>query len=216
MEKFIKYGVRHYPKMIKYLLEHLQICGTALLISVLIAIPLSLILLRRKNLSKVVVAVLGACYTIPSMAFFAILMPVFGLGKTGAIVVLTVYSQFILTRNILAGFDGVDPLIIEAAKGMGMSPKQVFFKVQLPLALPVIVGGVRISMVFTIGTAVIAQTINAGGIGVLLFEGLRSFNVAKMLWGTILSASLALVFNYGLTRLETYTLKMSKGKLEAK
>lgn len=214
MSKFVEYGSRHYLKLIKYLLEHLQMCGSALIISLIIAIPLSVLLLKRKNLSKMIIALLGACYAIPSMAFFAILMPIFGLGKTGAIVVLTVYSQFILTRNILAGFHGIDGMLIEAAKGMGMSTMQSFFKVQLPIALPVIIGGVRISVVATIGSAVIAQTINAGGIGVLLFEGLRTLNVTKMLWGTLLAASLALVCNYLLERLERYTLKVSRGEIE--
>lgn len=214
MSQFLEYGSKHYDKMFGYLFEHLQMCGAALIISLIIAIPLCTALLKRKMLSKLVIALLGACYAIPNMAFFAILMPVFGLGKTGAIVVLTVYSQFILTRNILAGFNSIDPLMIEAAKGMGMSSLQCFLQVQFPIALPVIIGGVRIAAVATIGSAVIAQTINAGGIGVLLFEGLRTLNVGKMLWGTILAAALALICNYGLERLERYTLKVAKGEIE--
>jgi osmoprotectant transport system permease protein len=213
MNKFFDYGYKHHDKLIGYLLEHLQMCGLAILFSFVIAILLSIFLLKRKTLSKVVVALLGACYAIPSMAFFAILMPVFGLGKTGAIVVLTVYSQFILTRNILEGFNGIDPMLNEAALGMGMSRRQRFFEVQLPIALPVIISGIRIAVVSTIGSAVIAQTINAGGIGVLLFEGLRTLNVTKMLWGTVLSASLALVSNYSLEALERYALKKSRGEI---
>ncbi len=213
MNKFLDYGTGHYGKMLEYLAQHLQISGAALFISLIIAIPLSVYLLKRKTLSKLVIALLGACYAIPSMAFFAILMPIFGLGKTGAIVVLTVYSQFILTRNILAAFNGIDGMVVESARGMGMSPMQVFFRVQLPIAMPVIIGGIRIATISTIGSAVIAQTINAGGIGVLLFEGLRSHNIAKMLWGTILAASLALVCNFALERLERYTLRVSRGEI---
>lgn len=216
MSKFINYGLNHYDNMFKYLLEHLQMCASALAISMIIAIPLSLLLLKRKNLSKMVIALLGACYAIPSMAFFAILMPVFGLGKTGAIVVLTVYSQFILTRNIVMAFGGIDPTLVEAAKGMGMSSAQIFKTVQFPLALPVILGGLRIAAVSTIASAVIAQTVNAGGIGVLLFEGLRTLNVVKMLWGTILAAALSLVCNSLLERAERSTLRYSRGEVKEK
>ena len=213
MTKFFEYGSKHYPKMIGYLLEHLSMCVTALAISFLIAILVSLLLMKNKMVSKIVVAVLGAFYAIPSMAFFAILIPVFGLGKTDAVVVLIVYSQFILVRNILAGFNGVDGVLLEAARRMGMSPVQIFFKVQLPLVLPVVLGGIRIAIVVTISSATIAQTVNAGGIGVLLFDGLRTLNVVKMIWGTILTALLTLSFNYILERLERYTLAKSRGEL---
>ena len=198
--------------MARCLLEHIEMCGIAIGISLLIAIPLCVILMKYKTLSKLVVALLGACYAIPSMAFFAILLPVFGLGKTGAIFVLTVYSQFILTKNILAAFSGIDPLMLESAKGMGMSMPQVFFKVQLPLALPVILSGIRIASVATIGSATIAQTINAGGIGKILFEGLRTNNVVKMVWGTILAAFLALTVNFILESLEKIALKKARGE----
>lgn len=214
MDKFINYGVKHYDKLFGYLIEHIQMCASALLIAMILAIPLSMLLVRRKNLSKIVIALLGACYAIPSMAFFAILMPFFGLGKTGAIVVLTVYCQFILTRNIVMAFQGIDPMIVEAAKGMGMSQSQIFRTVQLPLALPVIIGGVRIATISTIASAVIAQTVNAGGIGVLLFEGLRSTNIAKMLWGTILAAGLSFVCNALLERAERHFLLVSRGEAE--
>jgi len=167
--------------------------------------------MRSKKVTKIVLALLGACYSIPSMAFFAIMMPFFGLGKVGPIVVLTIYSQFILVRNILAGFNGIDSSLLEAAKGMGMSPVQIFFKVQLPLAMPVIVSGIHIASVVIIGSATIAQTVNAGGIGVLLFEGLRTQNYVKMIWGTILTAALALSVNYLLARLEKFAQRKAKG-----
>ena len=212
MDKFWKYADRHWDDMLTCLLEHIQMCSIAIGISLLIAIPLCVILMKRKSVSKLVVALLGACYAIPSMAFFAILLPVFGLGKTGAIFVLTVYSQFILTKNILAAFQGIDPLMLESAKGMGMSTPQVFFKVQMPLALPVILSGIRIAAIATISSATIAQTINAGGIGKILFEGLRTNNVVKMIWGTILAAFLALTVNFILESLEKIALKKARGE----
>ena len=211
MEKFFNYAVRHYDKMLGYLGDHIMMCVSALLLSLLIAIPLCALLMRSKKVTKIVLALLVACYSIPSMAFFAIMMPFFGLGKVGPIVVLTIYSQFILVRNILAGFNGIDSSLLEAAKGMGMSPVQIFFKVQLPLAMPVIVSGIHIASVVIIGSATIAQTVNAGGIGVLLFEGLRTQNYVKMIWGTILTAALALSVNYLLARLEKFAQRKAKG-----
>ena len=213
LEKFIDYGLNHYDKMFMYVIEHLEMCGISILISLLISIIISMVLLNKQNLSKFVLALLGAGYSIPSLALFAILMPIFGLGKTGAIFALVLYSQYILTRNILEAFRSIDDRIIEAAVGMGMSWKQQFFEVQLPLALPVIIGGIRIALLSTIASAIIAQTINAGGIGVLLFEGLRTMNTVKMVWGTILASSVALSFNYIFERLEVYTLKRARGEI---
>lgn len=178
MEKFFNYAVRHYDKMLGYLGDHIMICVSALLLSLLIAIPLCALLMRSKKVTKIV---------------------------------LTIYSQFILARNILAGFNGIDSSLLEAAKGMGMSPVQIFFKVQLPLAMPVIVSGIHIASVVIIGSATIAQTVNAGGIGVLLFEGLRTQNYVKMIWGTILTAALALSVNYLLARLEKFAQRKAKG-----
>lgn len=211
MDKFISYAIKHNDKLIRYLLEHLHMCLSALALSLVIAIPLCALLMRSKRITKFVLSVLGAFYSIPSMAFFAIMMPIFGLGTIGPIVVLTIYSQFILVRNILAGFNGIDPMLIEAAKGMGMSSVQIFFKVQLPLAMPVIVSGLHIATVMTIGSATIAQTVNAGGIGVLLFEGLRTQNYIKMIWGTVLTALLALSANYLLALLGKYTQRKARG-----
>jgi osmoprotectant transport system permease protein len=213
LDKFIAYGQNHYDKLLGYLLDHLQLCAITLIISLLIAIPASLILSRHKRVSKAVIAVLGAIYSIPSMALFALLVPVFGLGETTAIFVLVIYNQFILVRNIIAGFEGIDSNIIEAARGMGMSPMQSFFKIKLPLAMPVILSGIRISVVTTIAIATIAATIHAGGLGVLLFDGLQTMNMVKMLWGTILAAAIALIFNSILFKIEARQVLKARGEL---
>ena len=118
-----------------YVIEHLQMCSISILISLVISIIISVVLLNKQNLSKFVLALLGAGYSIPSLALFAILMPIFGLGKTGAIFALVLYSQFISTRNILEAFRSIDNRIIEAAVGMGMSWKQQFFEIQLSYSL---------------------------------------------------------------------------------
>lgn len=216
LNKFISYGQNHYDKLLGYLLDHLQLCAITLIISVLIAIPVSLILSKYKKVSRAVIAILGAIYSIPSMALFALLVPVLGLGETTAIFVLVIYNQFILVRNIITGFNGVDSTIVEAAKGMGMSPMQSFFKVQLPLAMPVILGGIRISVVTTIAIATIAATINAGGLGVLLFDGLQTMNMVKMIWGTLLAAVITLIFNSILIKIELREILRARGELSSR
>ncbi len=204
MEKFAEYLWKHWDQMLEYAIQHVTMCVLAVAIALVVAVMISACIMRLPILKNVVMSILGALYAIPSMAFFALLVPFLGLGMKDAIVVLAVYSQFILVRNIVAGFDGIDGAVLEAAKGMGMSAFQIFWKVQLPLAMPVIISGIRIAMMVTIGSATLAQTVNAGGLGVLLFDGLRSQNSVKIWWGTILTAAVSLAANQLLTSLETF------------
>jgi len=134
-------------------------------------------------------------YSIPSLALFAILVPLTGLGKTTAIIVLVLYNQYILLRNTLDGLNNVDTSIIEAATGMGMNKSQMLFQVKLPLVIKPIFAGIHLAVVSTIGIATIAASINAGGIGSVLLDGLRTVNTAKILWGTLMAAGLAIVVN---------------------
>jgi osmoprotectant transport system permease protein len=156
---------------------------------------LTLLIVGHKRLSDAVVNIFGAVYSIPSLALFSLLIPILGIGMDTAIVVLVLYNQFLLIRNFIAGFDSVDPTLIEAACGMGMTPAQVMLKVKLPLAFPVIMAGIQLALISTIGIATIAAVINAGGIGVILFDGLRTHKVVKILWGTVLSGGLAITAN---------------------
>lgn len=141
-------------------------------------------------------------YSIPSLALFSLLIPITGLGKDTAIIVLVLYNQYILLRNFIAGLDNVDENIIEAAKGMGMSNMQMLIKVKIPLAKKSLFTGIRLAVVSTIGIATIGALINAGGLGTILFDGLRTMNVNKILWGSILSAGLALFADKILQKIE--------------
>lgn len=210
----LNYLIKNYEAMAKLFVEHLYIVSITLVLSLLIAIPLSILIFRSKLLSNFLLAVFGAIYSIPSLALFALLVPLLGIGKKPAIFVLVVYNQYILVRNVLAGFNSIDPAIIEAAKGMGLSKSQLFFKIQLPLALPIILGGVRISAVVTIGIATIAAVINAGGLGVILFDGLRMNYLPKILWGTIMSAGLAFLANEIILYFERRASLKSKGEFK--
>ena len=140
-----------------------------------------------------ILSLLGAIYTIPSLAFLAILIPVVGLGRNNAVIVLAAYSLSFLVRNIITGLRGVDPSVIEAARGMGLSGAQVFGRVTLPLALPVIVAGLRTATVVTISTATVAGWVAAGGLGRLLFDGVRLRRPEQILAGAIAITVLAIV-----------------------
>jgi osmoprotectant transport system permease protein len=151
--------------------------------------------MERPRIARWVVRFFGAVYAIPSLALFAILIPFLGIGMKTAITVLVFYNQFPLIRNFLAGFNAIDPALIEAALGMGMTETRMLLRIKLPLAFPVIMAGIRLSIISTIGIATIAAVINAGGLGVILFDGLRTLNAVKILWGTLLSGGLAVAAN---------------------
>ncbi|SMC26759.1 osmoprotectant transport system permease protein [Clostridium acidisoli DSM 12555] len=208
----IKYLFENYSDMLTLLSQHIYLVAMSVLISLLIAIPIVLIIFHSKILSAIVLALFGVLYSIPSLAMFAFLIPVLGLGEQTAIVVLIIYNQYILVRNILVAFQSIDPSIIEAAKGMGLSSMQLFINIQIPLALPIILGGTRIAMVSTIGVATIAAVINAGGLGVMLFDGLRMNYLTKILWGTIMSAGLSLITNQVLLVLEKIASQKARGE----
>lgn len=142
---------------------------------------------------------LSMIYSIPSLAMFALLIPLTGLGRTTAILVLVIYNQYLLLQNFLAGLNGIDKSISEAAMGMGMTPMQALVKIKLPLSRKAFIAGIRIAMVATVSIATIAASINAGGLGTILFDGLRTMNPAKIIWGSLLSALLALLID-GLLR----------------
>jgi osmoprotectant transport system permease protein len=194
--------MNHSDKLGKALAEHLELVVITLLISILVASVLTVIAMYSKVLSKIMIDMFSVVYSIPSLALFAMLIPVTGLGKVTAITVLVVYNQYLLLRNFIGALNEVEPSIIEAAIGIGMSNKQVLFKIRLPLSKKALFTGVRLAVVSTIGIATIAASINAGGLGSILFDGLRTMDVHKILWGSILSAGLAISVNGVLSKIE--------------
>lgn len=182
--------------------EHLRLTGEVLGISLLIAIPLGVLLARVRWLRDPVLAVLGVIYTIPSLSLFVLLIPLFGLGVTSAVIALVAYAQLMLVRNWVIGLTNIDPSIIEAAEGVGMNGWQRFWQVEFPLALPLLLAGIRLATLSTIGIATIAAYINAGGLGSLLFIGVTTANYQKILAGSIAVSFLAISANYLLRFLE--------------
>lgn len=198
----IEYAINYWDKLGKELLQHLEMVVITLIISLLLTSILTILSMYSKILSKVLIHVFSVIYSIPSLALFAMLIPVTGLGKVTAITVLVVYNQYLLLRNFITGLNEVEPAILEAATGMGMSSMQILFKVRLPLSRKALFTGVRLAVVSTIGIATIAASINAGGLGSILFDGLRTMNVYKIMWGSILAAGLAIGVNAILGKIE--------------
>ena len=200
----IAYASRYYDKLITATVEHLEIVVVTLLISLVLAAILTVICSYSKTVSRVLLDLFSMIYSVPSLALLALLIPITGLGRKTAIVALVIYNQYLLLRNFLAGLDGVDPGIMEAATGMGMTHLQLLWKVQVPLAKRALIAGIRIALVSTVGIATIAASINAGGLGTILFDGLRTMNTAKILWGSLLSAALAILIDRLLLLAERY------------
>jgi len=195
--------------LLSYPLDVLRLLGVhvlltlgALLIAALIALPLGWLLHQRRRLAAPVLGALGIIYTIPSIALIIFMIPLFGLNARSVLAALILYCQVILVRNTLAGLDGVSPAVLEAARGMGMSPAQIAFRVQFPLALPVILAGARIAAVTSVAIATIGAKFGAGGLGVLLFDGITQNRSDKIVLGSVLVGLLALALNRGLLFLE--------------
>lgn len=206
MTRFITYTTRHYDKLIQAVLEHFEIVGSTLVISIALAFMIAMLVMEHKRITAWITRVFSMIYAIPSLALFALLLPVTRLGMQTAVLVLVIYNQFILIQSFTDGFTSVDAGVLEAAAGMGMTKGQIFRKVRLPLALDTMIAGVHISIISTIGIATIASTVGAGGLGTILFDGMRTQNVVKIVWGTFLSVVMVLGVN-GILKLIEKRLK---------
>ena len=189
----IEYWKINWSTMLIDLQQHAVMVLASLGIALVIAGAMILLLMHRKNWLNGLTYFFSLLYSVPSFAFFALLLPISGFGMRTAINVLTIYCEYVLLRTFITGIQEIDPALIEVAKGMGMTRKQVFFKVQLPLATPAIFSGLQVALASTMGIATIAATVYAGGLGQLLFEGLQSQQVVPILWGTLLTVVLTLL-----------------------
>ena len=183
----------HLDDVATQLLEHLQLTGLALGIGLLISVPLAILAHRRRRFYAPITFVTGLLYTIPSLALFAILVPFTGLSTLTAEIGLVGYTLLILIRNIVAGLSGVPPDAKEAAIGMGYTQRQLLWRVEVPLALPVIVAGIRLALVTTIGLVTVTALIGKGGLGAFILDGVRRFFPTEILLGAVLSVALAVL-----------------------
>ncbi|MFQ3616976.1 MAG: ABC transporter permease [Cyanobacteriota bacterium] len=187
------------------MLEHLQMTLAALAIAVLVALPVALLVTRYRWLSVPVLGGLGILYTIPSLALIIFLVPVFGLNARSVIVAMVLYTQVILVRNLVVGLEGIKPSVLEAARGMGMSPWQRWWRVQVPLILPIFLAGLRLAAIVAIAIATIGAKFGAGGLGTLLFDGIAQGRYDKIWAGAIAVSLLAFAINGILLSLEWAT-----------
>jgi osmoprotectant transport system permease protein len=182
--------------------QHVFLVGVSLAVALLIALPLGVAAARNPRVGSAILAVTGALYTIPSLALLALLVAVLGLGQLTAIVALVVYAQMILIRGVVAGLRGVDPALVDAARGLGFTARGTLLRVEFPAALPVVLGGVRVATVSLVALATVAAWINAGGLGVLLFEGIGTNNPQKIFAGALAAAVLAIAADLSLRAAE--------------
>jgi osmoprotectant transport system permease protein len=204
---FWQFVLQNRAEMLELTLEHLWLVGVSILIAMLIGIPLGILITRWPALDKPILGGANVIQTIPSLALFGFLLPAPWIGARAdrlAIVALTLYALLPMIRNTYTGIRGVDRAIVEAARGMGMTDGQVLFRVELPLAMSVIIAGVRVAAVITIGLATIAAAIGAGGLGEFIFRGLAMVNNQVILAGAVPAALMALLVDTGLGWLEKH------------
>jgi osmoprotectant transport system permease protein len=196
------WALENYDRLAVALGEHVVLVVTALVLSLVIAFPLGIWTARRPALYVAAMTVTGVLYTIPALALFALLIPFMGLGKAPAITALVLYSLLILVRNIAIGIREVPAELIEAADGMGYGKGRRLLRIELPLALPVIVAGIRITVVTQIAVATVAAYINAGGLGDIIFQGITQDFGEKIAAGAVLTSLLAIAADEALKCVE--------------
>lgn len=202
LQLFIETVKTRWPDILIGLQQHLFLSLVSILIATAISIPLGIFITRKQKIAEPIIGVTAIFQTIPSLALFGFLLPVFGIGNTTAIIALTIYALLPILRNTYTGIIGVDRSVVEAGRGMGMTNFQILRMIELPLALPVIMAGLRTATVLTIGVATLAAFIGAGGMGDLIYRGLASVRNEVVLAGAIPAAILALLFDFVLKRIE--------------
>lgn len=191
----VRYMLENRAEVLRLVGEHLFLVGVSVGVAVAIGLPLGIAATRRRALERPIIGFANVFQTIPSLALFGFLIPIpliGGVGVRTAIVALVVYALLPIVRNTHAGIRGIDPALVEAARGMGMTDRQLLLKVQLPLAASVILAGVRVAAVVSVGIATIAAAIGAGGLGVYIFRGIAVVNDTLILAGALPAALLAL------------------------
>jgi len=202
---FWQFVSQNHSEVLELTLEHLWLVGTSTALAVLVGIPLGILITRWPILNKPVLGSVNIIQTIPALALFGFLLPAPWIGARAdrlAILALTLYALLPLVRNTYAGIKGVDPAVVEAGRGMGLTDRQLLFQVELPLALGVIIAGVRVATVISVGLATIAAAIGAGGLGEYIFRGLAMVSNPVILAGAIPAAAMAIAADLGLGWLE--------------
>jgi len=191
--QFLKYRG---PEIFKLTGEHIKITGVAVLLAIIVGVPLGIYITKNKKITSSILNTANIFQTLPSLALFGLIIPIMGIGFIPAIFVLFLYALLPIIKNTYIGINNIEPSIIEAGRGMGMTKTQILTMVEIPLALPIIMGGIRISTVINIGTATIAALIGAGGLGDFIFKGISMGNNNLILAGAVPTALLAISIDF--------------------
>jgi osmoprotectant transport system permease protein len=200
----MKWLQSNWDQVLVALAEHLAISATALAVAFALSLAIGIWAARSDRVLAAALAVSGFLYTIPTLALLALLIPFVGLGKVNAIITMVAFSLLIMIRNVAAGIRAVPGEVVDAARGMGMGPWQVLLKVELPLALPVIVAGLRIAAVTVISVTVVAAYVNAGGLGAIILAGIQTDHAPKIWVGALTACLLAVTVDLSLARTELW------------
>jgi osmoprotectant transport system permease protein len=198
VREFVPYVIDKRGELLTKTIEHLVLTGGAALAAVLIGVPLGMIIARRSAARGPVLGAAGMMQTVPSVAMLALLMIPLGLGFKPAVVALVLYALLPIIRNTYAGLVGVDKNVLEAADGVGFTPRQRLWMVELPLASPVIIAGIRTATVVTVGIATLSSLIGAGGLGDLIFRGISTGNRKSIVLGVAAASAMAMLFELGM------------------
>lgn len=205
----------HQHEIYAYLREHITLTAISVVFGFLIALPLSILAARRRAVAAVVVPTVNAIYTIPSVALLALLLPTTGPGRTPAVIALTLYSLAILIRNVIEGLRGVPSEVLDAADGMGYTRRRRLLRVELPLALPAIVAGIRLATVSTIGLVTVTFIVDQGGLGRFIQDGYQRDFHTPLVVGIVLSVALAVTADLLLVRIERAVTPWRKSERRA-
>lgn len=213
--EFFNYITSNYQELLNLLIEHIKLTGLSIFIAILIGIPIGILISYKQKLSKPILGIASVIQAIPSMALLGFAIPFLGIGSLPAIVMVILYSLLPIIKNTYTGIKSINEQMLEAATGIGLTPWQVLTKIQIPLALPVIMAGIRISAVSAVGLMTLAAFVGAGGLGYLVYAGIRSVNNAQILAGAIPACILALLIDYALGIIESLVTPQ-KSKKEKK
>jgi osmoprotectant transport system permease protein len=211
-EALIDYVTNNYDKILTATYEHIYISVVALSITLVVCIPLGIYLTRNEKIAPYVIGMANVFQTIPSLALLGFLIFIFGIGNDNAIFALFLYAMLPVLQNTYIGIKNVDGATVLAAKGMGMTNMQILTKVQIPLALPVIISGIRVATVWIIGTAALAAAIGGGGLGRLIFSGLSMIRNEIIFAGAFPATMLALMADMGLKIFEKHATPEQRAK----
>jgi osmoprotectant transport system permease protein len=208
--------VDNWDTILEAVWQHLILVSVPLVVGFIISLGLAIWAIRQPRVYGPTTVITGILYTIPSLAAFALLVPIFGFSMLVAFIPLTTYTLLILFRNIVAGFQGVPREVLEAADGMGYRPRERLLRVELPLAVPLMIAGVRLAAVTLIGLATVASILGSsfGGLGQLITEGLQTFFPTKYVLGGVLSVALAFIVDVVLVRVERRATPWARARAE--